>query len=438
MSHTGELDGLRIRVHEEGNHSLDGLLQLVELATSTDSLGQRLARMCATAAALTEVEVVSVYVRERSTRNDVLVLRGNIGFATSAIDATRLEVGEGLTGAVAQRVRPISAAVADRDHRYKHIDGIGEESFPSYLGIPILDGPEACGVLVFQRRAPGAFSDAFTARATALAAPFALAIAKTATPDTSRRSARLRGIPLVAGAALGRTIALPTLAALDNVIPGKATVTAVLEGLEHLELTLHRARTRLAACANRAVDRALQNLELVLGDRRFRERLQQEVAAFGLLAGLTNTARDYARVRYLVSGGADMSALLSERAQEVEALCVLLHAHVGQRTLLQRGCVVVANRLGAFVALTAASREAAAIVTSHDVAHDSAAAAIATASDIPVVSSVQGLFSWSRPGDLVMVDGDGGSVDINPATEAVAEFRKRAQDERKRSRAARS
>jgi len=40
------------------------------------------------------------------------------------------------------------------------------------------------------------------------------------------------------------------------------------------------------------------------------------------------------------------------------------------------------------------------------------------------VANVDGLFTWSKPGDLAIVDGDGGSVEINPATNTVAQFRK--------------
>ncbi len=422
-------NALRIHVHEAGNQNLDGFLQLVEIASTGTALDARLARMCATAAQVAEVDVVSIYVREHGLDSDVLILRGNVGFPASAVGTTRLRVGEGLTGTVAQRLRPISAAVAGADRRYKHIDGIGEESFPSYLGVPVLDGPRASGVLVLQRRTSEGFDDKAVAIASALAAPFALAISKRVVPEASPRAARLRGLPVVPGAALGRAIALPTLAALDNVIPGTTSATAVTEGLTQLERTLERARKALSNCADRTVDRALQNLELVLGDRRFRDRLEDQVGQLGWLAGLTNTARDYARVRYMVSGDGDMGSLLEERAQEIEALCVLLHAHVSQRRLMRKGCIVLANRLGAFVALTAASRDAAAIATTQEV--PPAAAAIAQASGIPVVANVQGLFTWSKPGDLVIVDGDGGAVDINPGTNAVAQFRKRSKGRRK-------
>lgn len=408
-----------------GNHSTDSFLELVELASTQTSLAERLSRMCATTAEVAHVDVCSVYVREPGPRHDQLVLRGNIGFPASAVDTTRLRLGEGLTGTVAQRLRPISAAVAGDDRRYKHIDGIGEESFPAYLGVPILDGPRACGVLVFQRRRAHAFSDVDVTIATALAAPFALAIATRPAQESGGRAARLRGLPLVGGAALGRVVAVPTLSALDNVIPGKPSASAVSDGLDQLERTLDRARRRLRRCDDREVERALENMAVVLADHRFRDRLQQQVSEFGWLGGLTNTARDYARVRYMVGGDADMKTMLAERAHEIESLCVLLHAHISQRRLLRKGCIVIASHLGAFVTLTAASRDAAAIASTGDVpAH---AAAIARASNIPVVANVEGLFTWSKPGDLVIVDGDGGAVEINPATTTVAQFRKRTR-----------
>ena len=38
-------------------------------------------------------------------------------------------------------------------------------------------------------------------------------------------------------------------------------------------------------------------------------------------------------------------------------------------------------------------------------------------------SEVEGLFAWTRPGDLIVVDADAGSLRVNPAASAVEHVR---------------
>src|ERR1051326_3767528 len=126
--------------------------------------------MCDEIAAISGVEVTSVYVLE----DEMLVMRGNHGFDATAIGTT-LGIGEGITGLVAECMRPVSAAHAAEEAAYKHVPGLGEERFPVFVGIPLIGGGAVIGVLVLQRRAM-AFSTDEVTLATALGAPVTLAI----------------------------------------------------------------------------------------------------------------------------------------------------------------------------------------------------------------------------------------------------------------------
>src|SRR5690349_9921056 len=126
--------------------------------------------MCDELAAIADVDIASIYVRD----DDRLVMRGNHGFAAGAIGTT-LAVGEGITGLVAECMRPISAAHAATEAAYKHVPGLGEERFPVFAGIPLISGGVVTGVLVLQRR-KRPFVAAEITLAAALAAPVTLAI----------------------------------------------------------------------------------------------------------------------------------------------------------------------------------------------------------------------------------------------------------------------
>src|SRR5262249_22113717 len=139
-----ESSSIRVRVHDKGDRRLDGILRLIEEAGRPRPLAEVLASLCASIAEIARAPVVSVYVLEGQT----LVMRGNAGFPESAVGQVQLRLGEGLTGFVAECLRPISVAIGRHDEHYKHVPGIGEEKYPSYLGVPILSAGGPAGVLV--------------------------------------------------------------------------------------------------------------------------------------------------------------------------------------------------------------------------------------------------------------------------------------------------
>ncbi len=423
-----------VHVHGAGgDRSVDGILKLIELAGQERALEQTLGLMCPYIAAIAVSDVVSVYCREQGPGGDVLVMRGNVGFPAGAVGTVTLRMGEGITGLAAECMRPVSVAVAASEAHYKHVPSLGEEHFPSFLAIPLLGSGRVVGVLVLQRRRSEAFAPAEIALATALAAPLvhALESARRHQHDQHKgRAARLTGVPVVSGAAMGRVAVIPTLTGLPE--PSAVGGVDLSAGLERLRTDLERASRRLRGEQDAEVRRALDNLELALIDQRFRDRLIDGSQAIrsargvsSIVGALRGVARDYARVPYRVPvRGGTIEPALEERAREIEDLCVLLYASATQQPLLPPGGVWLGERLGAFVALCAVARGAAALVFDTTIAQGPGVA-IARAGEIPVLSQVEGLYAWARPGDLVVVDADAGVLRVNPAEASVESFRKR-------------
>jgi phosphotransferase system, enzyme I, PtsP len=412
-------------VHDLGrDRSVDGILRLIEVAGQDRALAQLLAEMCPHVAAIALADVVSVYVREVGPAGDRLVMRGNVGFPPSAIGSVTLRMGEGITGLVAECMRPVSVAVAAGETSYKHVPGIGEERFPAFLGVPLLGAGRVVGVLVMQRRRTDAFTAAEIALATALAAPVVLAVENARHRLAARpagRSARLVGVPVVPGTAMGRVAVIPTLSGLPE-LPG-ATFDAAI-AIERLATDLERAGRKLRDTTDPEIQRAVDNLGLALVDQRFRDRLVQRGEA--LVPALRGVAREYARVPYRVPvKGGRIEPALAERAREIEDLCVLLYSASAQpAAILPPGAIWVGERVGAFIALCAIARGAAAIVCDGPVAVDGAGVAIARAGGIPVLAEVDGMYAWTRPGDLCVADADAGVLRVNPAASSVESYRR--------------
>lgn len=391
-----------VHVHHRGDRGVDGILRLIELASHDGPLEATLGAMCDEVAAIAEVSIASVYVRE----GDRLVMRGNHGFPQAAIGAVSLAVGEGITGLVAECMRPVSAAHAAAETAYKHVPGLGEERFPVFAGVPLIGGGAVIGVLVLQRQA-AAFSADEVTLATALGAPVTLAIERRRAAEI--RSARLHGLAHVGGAVLGRAAALATTTAL-----GSAPVD-LDRAMNRLRDDLGRAMRRLGEVEVPAVGAALDRFALALCDQRLRERL---AAATAHPAGLRSVAKDYARAPYRLGTASEVTDHASEPAAEIEQLCVLL----GDTRSLRPGAVWIADRIGAFVAIAAVARGAAALVAGDAVSP--AAIAIARAAALPTVSDVPGLFGWARPDDLLAVDGDTGTVLVHPAPAEIERLRR--------------
>lgn len=393
-----------MHVHHRGDRGVDGILRLIELASHDGPLEVTLSAMCDEVAAIAGVDIASIYVRE----DERLVMRGNHGFPRAAIGATALAVGEGITGLVAECMRPVSAAHAAAEAAYKHVPGLGEERFPVFAGVPLIGGGAVIGVLVLQRRSQPFSPDEVTL-ATALGAPVTLAIERKRAAEV--RSARLHGLAHVGGAVLGRAAAVATSTAL-----GTAPID-LDRAMTRLRDDLARAVRRLGDAEVPAVGAALDRFALALCDQRLRERL---AAAADNPIGLRSVAKDYARARYQLGALAPnhVADHGAETASEIEQLCVLL----GDTRTLRPGAIWIADRIGAFVAIAAVARGAAALVAGDAVCP--AAIAIARAAQLPTVSDVPGLFGWARPDDLIAVDGDTGSVLIHPAPAEIERLRR--------------
>lgn len=428
---------IRVRVHHKEDRRLDGILRLIDEAARPRPLSEVLSTLCRECAAIARADVVSVYVRERDPDvegGESLVMRANVGFPPGAVGNVRLRPGEGITGFVAECLRPVSVAIAREEAHYKHVPGLGEEHFPSFLGVPLLVEGIAAGVLVLQRREACAFQPAEVALATALAAAFAFALERARARADERqaatrlpsRSATLTGEAVVPGVALGRAEFLPALEGGELAgtrVPRAGDAVAL--ALASLARNLDKTRRRLEPALEADAVRALRILALVLEDQRFRDLAITEAARSGVTAGLRRVAREYARAPYRVgASGGDAGPWLADRAVEIEDLCALVAARALDVRVPSAGGVLVGERLGAFTALAAVARRATAVVLGGRADAASLGTQVARAAGLPVLAEVAGLFVWAHPGDRMLVDAAAGVLRLNPPPTVIAHYRR--------------
>ncbi|NNM75790.1 phosphoenolpyruvate--protein phosphotransferase [Sphingomonas sp. ID1715] len=103
----------------------------------------------------TSSEVCSLYL----LRDGALELFATRGLSQEAVHVTKLALGEGLVGSIAERVEILNLdeAAAHPDFAYK--PETGEERFHSFAGVPIIRRERAVGVLCVQHTEPRRYED---------------------------------------------------------------------------------------------------------------------------------------------------------------------------------------------------------------------------------------------------------------------------------------
>ncbi|MDP7547292.1 MAG: GAF domain-containing protein, partial [Alphaproteobacteria bacterium] len=124
------------------------LRRLREVMAGPGTAQERMDQLVVTIAANMVAEVCSIYL----LRDGSLELFATEGLKRSAIHKTRLRIGEGLVGQIAQLARPLALSEARSHPNFAARPETGEEDYHSLMGVPVLRGGRVVGVLVLQNR----------------------------------------------------------------------------------------------------------------------------------------------------------------------------------------------------------------------------------------------------------------------------------------------
>ena len=100
-------------------------------------------------------EVCSIYL----LREGQLELYATRGLNQSAVHVTRMAIGEGLTGTIAEKIAMLNLAEARAHPDFQYRPETGEEKFHSFAGVPIVYRERAVGVLCVQHVDPRRYEE---------------------------------------------------------------------------------------------------------------------------------------------------------------------------------------------------------------------------------------------------------------------------------------
>lgn len=371
-------------------------------------------------------DVCSIYLK---TEDESLLLMATRGLLPEAVGRTRMKENEGLVGLVSATARPLRLTDAFSHPRFSYRPETGEDPFHSFLGVPILRGGRVLGVLVVQNRTERAYDDeeaeALQTVAMVLAELVAAAADTLSAGLRQTRPVELHGRTLNEGLATGR------VHLYDPVVPPTQLFAAdpeeeerrLNDALEALRASIDAMLTRAGPVLFGESRDVLETYRLFAHDPSWEARLVEAVRQGLSAAAAVDRVRREHRAR--IESARD--SLVRERLHDLEdlenRLLRTLNGDNGGREAPE-GSVLVASRIGPAELLEYRDSGLAAIVL-EEAGAGSHAAIVARAIGVPAVGGLAGLVTRAEQGDLMIVDGENGSIYIRPEAELVTSFHAR-------------
>jgi phosphotransferase system enzyme I (PtsP) len=383
---------------------------------------ERLDRIVRVVAAEMVAEVCSAYVMRAG---EVLELFATEGLRPEAVHRTRLRVGEGLVGSIAANARPLALSEAQSHPDFAYRPETGEEIYHSLMGVPILRGGRVLGVLVVQNRTPRHYTedDSETLQTIAMIVAELIASGELVNPHEMAESLigsslpmRLDGIRLNPGLAIGPAVLHEPRVLIRQV---------VAEDVDAEQERLHQAVGAMQRAIDQLVDASrglgpgehrdiIEAYRMFASDRGWLARITEAVRSGLTAEAAVQKVRDETKSRMMQI----TDPYLRERLYDLEDLANRLQQFLTDPAgvaapELPSEFILVAQAMGPAELLDYAHRRIKGLVLEEGspTAH---VAIVARAFDIPVVGRVAEATRQVEPGDIVVVDGDHGTVLIRP------------------------
>ena len=406
------------------------LRRLREIMAERISAQARLDKLVAVIAANMVAEVCSIYLR-RTARE--LELFATEGLNRSAVHKTRLKLGEGLVGLVADTATPLNLTNAPEHPNFAYRPETGEDPFRSFLGVPIVRGERLFGVLTVQNRTARQYDEEEEEALLTVAMVLAEVVAQGALIDlaeidegglSATKPAVFKGDALAEGIAIGSAYLHEPRIKIDQLIADDAAA----------ELT--RLDTAIAEL-QRGVDEMLASSELDLSgetrdvieayrmfayDQGWSHRLREAVRAGLTAEAAVERVQDETRARFLRTS----DAYLRERLHDFDDLARRLIRHLAggeapAPLALPPDAVVVARSMGPADLLDYGRDRICGLVV-EEATSTSHISIVARALGIPLIGGVAGVTDFTRSGDGIVVDSESGEVHLRPSAEVLRVF----------------
>ena len=378
-------------------------------------------------------EVCSLYLRRASGE---LELFATEGLDPSAVHVTRMRPGEGLVGEIMRLGRPLNLSDAPSNPAFSYRPETGEDPFHAFLGVPLLRGGRAIGVLVVQNRTSRVYGEdevedlQIIAMVLSEMAAAGDLLAQEELKDVEiapHRPERMRGARLAEGIAFGvavlheRPVAPGHLLSDDAAAEEIRMSTAILALQTQIDGMLEGHQGILGASYD-----VLESYKLFAYSQSWNRSLIEAVRS-GLSA---EAAVERVRSEHRASLGQARDPYLRERVHDLEDLNDRLLRHLSgegdRRRELPENAILIARNLGPAELLEYDRTKLRGLLLEEG-STASHAAIVAKALDIPCVGRLTGLRDRVSEGDPVIVDAESAEAYLRPRADVIAAMKARLE-----------
>ncbi len=438
------------------------LADISTLITHSHDLQDTLDQLVATVAERMQTEVCSLYIFD--AKKNRLILVATMGLDPESIGKVSMATGEGLTGLVIEQMKPVMVVDALAHKRYKYFPETHEEHFHSFLGVPLLEKRNPLGVLVVQTSRRREFSRDEIRLLTTISGQAASIILQarltdnlrskeeerkqyqkrmndamrklrsyeSMPPETSAKTkqkwrGRLIGLAASPGFGRGQAFVLEPRMEMNAIKKKKSRNPkheierfrgAVERGIDQISVIKRRMSELISAEEGAIFD----VYRLILEDPQIIHQIEQQIRKGGFVA-------EYAvRVvfeRYMESIAKLDNNYLRERTGDVkdaaQRLLETLSGGDGQQYDVPDDAILVAQDLSpADLSMLEGDKFRGIVLATGGVT--SHASILAKSFEIPSVVAVEDVMERVRQGDQLIIDGNAGSLHVNPTAEVINEY----------------
>ena len=375
-------------------------------------------------------EVCSIYL----LREGMLELYATRGLNQSAVHVTRMAIGEGLTGTIAENVETLNLAEAKAHPDFQYRPETGEEKFHSFAGVPIVYRERAVGALCVQHVDPRRYEEveieALQTTAMVLSELIANAElideeeARGLTPEQTGPQT-INGLTLVSGLGAGQAVYHQPRVQITQV---------VAEDIEAERQRVYRAfdkmREQIDGLAGQAEfgvggehEEVLETYKMFAYDEGWSRRINEAIDSGLTAEAAIERVQQHTRMRMREID----DALLADRMHDLEDLANrLLRIVSGQLGTaasqgLRRDTILIARNLGPAELLEYDKRRLKGVIleegslTAHVVI-------VARAMGVPVLGRANGIRGIVREGDEVLLDATAATATVRPTSQVADAF----------------
>ncbi len=424
----------------------DILTRLHEVMASRASAQAKLNKVTNIVGEVLGSEVCSIYLR----RDGVLELFATRGLKQEAVHVTKLAMGEGLVGTIAEQIASLNLDEATSHPDFAYRPETGEDLFHSFAGVPIIRREDAVGVLCVQHLDPRKYAEVEIEALQTVAMVLSELIANAGLIDDARKrgtrvqatsSETLSGLKLVEGMAQGHAVYHQPRVAIEHTVADdtEAERHRVYAAFDKMREQIERMASEADFGVEGEHREILEMYKMFAYDEGWRRRINEAIDS-----GLTAEAaieRVQQRTRMRMRQIAD--PLLADRMHDLEdmsnRLIRIVSGQLGSAAQagLRQDTILIARNLGPAELLEYDRRRLKGVVLEEGslTAH---VTIVARAMGVPVLGRARDVRRVVADGDMILLDVNQAVAFVRPtpAMEEAFEARLIASQKRRASFAA--